>query len=228
MKKILILGGIFVLVAGVVFVVLFTTSGVNYGDAVKQTEKILDSKELVAEVLNTKVDSVETYSETMANGYVQKVQETKGVVDELLSSKACADKYKDKCNELGSSFEKISKSAEAVDVISKFVLESKDMAGVSKDTLSEMKKSSNEFIQGMATDLLEYKEMVEAFDTKYTSSTDATEYVADYTSIVDKAAELRDKYTDIDAAKLYGASEEEILSFYDKVEELKNAFAEEK
>ncbi len=228
MKKILILLGIFFATAGIVTVVLFTTSGVNYKDAIAKSEEILASKELVSEILNTRINSIDNYDESKANNYVQKIQETKSVLDELLASKACEGKYKEKCDALGGSFDVINKSAESVSAISKFVAESKDLAGISNDTLSEMKKSSNEFIQQMASDVIDYRRLIDDFSAKYGANADATDYVSDYSKIADKTEELKEKYTKIDSEKLYGVSSEEILSFYDKVEELKNAFAEEK
>ena len=89
-------------------------------------------------------------------------------------------------------------------------------------------RCENEFIQQMASDLMDYRQLIDDFSAKYGANADAADYVSDYSKIADKAEELEEKYTKIDSEKLYGSSSEEILSFYDKVEELKNAFAEEK
>lgn len=228
-KKLLILGGAFVASLAIVFVVLFTTSRVNYSGAVEKSEAILSSKETVSEVLNTKLDDLSKFDAAKLENYSATIKETKEKLGELQSEKACTDtKYKEKCEELGKAFEKLELSSDSTAVIIKFVNESQDIAGVSSDTLNELKNSTNPFLQELGNDLIEYRGLVDSFKEKYVANADDVDFVADYSKIDEKRVELLDKYSKISSEKLFGASNEELLSFYDKIEELKKLFAEEK
>ena len=227
-RNIFILIGAFVLSLAAVFVVLFTTSRVSYDGAVKKADELLSSKDVVSGVLNTKISSLSEFDAEKLEQYSATIREMKDKITALQEDKACKDsKFKERCDELSGIYEKLELSAESVGTISKFVKESQDVAGVSTDTLSEMKNSSNQYLQNMAIDLLEYREMINTFKEKYTANADDEDYVADYTAFDEKLKALGDKYANVDSKDLFGASNSELLSFYDKIEELKKLFAEE-
>lgn len=227
-KKILILGGAFLASLAIVFVVLFTTSGTNYSGATEKADKILASKDIVAEVLNGQVTDYSKFDESKLNEYSEKVFELEGEVKDLQSDKACATKFKSDCDVIVAGYDKLKLSADSTAIIIKFVKESQDIAGISNDTLSEMKSSSNAYLQTLANDLSDYRAAVDAFSEKYVANADDTDFVADYSTVDDKYRVLKEKYSSIKSDQLFGASNEELLSFYDKIEELKKRFAEEK
>lgn len=227
-KKIMILGGAFLASLVIVFVVLFTTSGTNYSGAIEKADKLLASKDIVAEVLNGQVTDYSKFDESKLNEYSEKVLELESEVKDLQSDKACATKFKSDCDAIVESYDKLKLSADSTAIIVKFVKESQDIAGISNDTLSEMKGSSNTYLQTLANDLSDYRAAVDAFSEKYVANADDADFVADYSTVDDKYRALKEKYSSIKSDQLFGASNEELLSFYDKIEELKKRFAEEK
>ena len=229
MKKGLILLGALLESGGIVFVVLFTTSRVNYSGASSKIDEILTSRDTVADVLNTEVSDYSKFDAQKLQDYASTVRATKEKVDALRANKACSvEKFKERCDELGEIYDKLVLSADSTDIIIKFVTESSDIAGVSTNTLNEMADSSNMYLQTMAKDLLDYKKAVDDFKSKYVANADDTDFVVDYSEIDKKYQALKSKYSEIESEQLFGASDEELLSFYDKIEELKKLFAEEK
>ena len=227
-KKLLILSGIFLLSLGAVFVVLFTTSRVDYKSGIEKLDSLASSEDVVSSVLNAEVADYSKFDASKLENYASTVKGMKENLDALRADKVCADKYKERCDELGAIYEKLELSADSTGVIIKFTNEAKDIAGVSSDTLSEMKNSSNSYLQTLAKELAEYREAVDEFKAKYVANADDTDYVADYTKIDEKYQALKKKYSEIKSEQLFGASNEEMLSFYGKIEELKKLFAEEK
>jgi len=230
MKKKVIIGvSLFIVSALAVVLALFMTSETDNGAAIEKLDAMLASRDKASLVLSGDLDDLSKFDPETLKNYSESIRENKQNLDELLADKVCGnDKNKSHCDELSTSYSKLSESADVVDLIAEFVTQSQDVAGVSNDTLEKMKGSSNGFLQEFANDLLVYRAAVDSFSSSYVANADSSGFVNDYSSIEKQGREIKEKYSEIDSAKLLGSSAEDLLSFYDKAEEFKQLLSENK
>lgn len=93
---------------------------------------------------------------------------------------------------------------------------------LSDEDLGALSKSDYSYLVGMAKDIGDYREKVKKFDAN------DGEFDKSYKALVDEGEKLQKKYEDVKFEDMIGRKREEVLAYYDRVDELNKILQEQK
>lgn len=225
--KIAICATVGVVVALTVFLVLLLTNQVSgYREAKNYTDEILSTRGAVVAFLDAEGDDelsnedIELYKKfksavEKSESYTESLSASKAMKNEVVS-----EKYKRAKKEL----EKLSRYRD-VEVL---IFDAMEDGELSDDELKVFAESKNDFLVAMATDLTEHRAKFAEFYEKYGEFEDVNdaELDSEYSELMSYSESIAKKYAKISMMDVVGMSRDDILHFYDTIEELNNYLAE--
>lgn len=203
-------------------IMLLLRGNLGYKEALGDANEILKTKVEVSAFLNGEAESLELDDEAShrveefekAGEKVAQYMESLGA-SAALKNQAVAEKYESAKEAYG----KLEKTMNIERTVMKLV---KAEDGVSAEDLAELEKSDNKFLQEMAKRLSEYRALAEDFSKKYgdVENVDEKKLIEDYGNFEIAGEELTDAYAELSFKDIFDFDKDEVLSFYDRIEEL--------
>lgn len=198
-----------------------TEQKVDYSTILEKTHEIAKGKNAVEVFLNTQAKAAKLSDEEkkVAEEFEKVIPEDKAMQDLLQKIK---DINAGKSEEIEKATDEVALSY--IHLRTLFLAE-QDMkvafdGELSDQDLESLSNSENDYLSKMAKDMIGYRAKVKKLNAK------DKEFEKNYKSLVSEGEALQKKYADVKIEDLVGKNKEELLMFYDKIDEL-NKYLEE-
>lgn len=168
--------------------------------------------EQISQILELKDDILSAKDSSKLVELNNKIKEVSDTLDKIKEEDLKSDEAKAKLQEVKEKFAKIKEVGELAGLISKLSEET----GVNSETIDELKQ--NEKLKNLGETLGEYKSKLDEFKSKYAEKGEDVQAVLDYSALESQAEAVKEKLQEVELPEL---TSDEIESFYDKIEELK-------
>ncbi len=187
----------------------------NYSDVLEKTHEIAQGKNAVEVFLNTKTKAAKLSDEEkkVAEEFEKVIPEDKAMQELLQKIK---DINSGKSEEIDKATDEVALSYAYLRTL---LLAEQDMkvafdGELSDQDLESLGNSENDYLSKMAKDVIDYRAKVKKLNAK------DKEFEKNYKSLLSEGETLQKKYADVKIEDLVGKNKEELLLFYDKIDEL--------
>lgn len=201
----------------VVVAMILINGRVDYTGARENIAGILETKPAVERFLDADVKSLDFTDEEKGKmaDFEAALEQCESKAKELKESAAMKD------NELKAKYDAIEGDFDMMARLMTTWSEVKMLTDLTDENLATLKKSENEKIRALAEDFGSYRAEVESFKKQYTENAKKSSSVIEaYGQLQVKGDELSKKYASLSLKDITGVTKVDILSFYDRIEEL--------
>lgn len=218
-KVVLVLAlGVLALI-GVFGALALTHERINYAEARETVSGIASTKESIEKLFDAKLESLD-FSD-----------DEKAVMDEFETALAKCKDYKTsfeasnvlKDEEVAKKFDEVKEKYARIEKLSQSWNDVKLLFDLTDKNLATLKKSSNQTLKTLAEELSEYRAEVANFKKQYeTNAKKDSAVIEAYGKMQLIGDDLNKKYENMSLETIIGMSRDDILGFYETIEELNN------
>ena len=204
---------------GVFSVLAITHERINYAEARETVSGIASTKDSIEKLFDAKLESLD-FSE-----------EEKAVMDEFETALAKCKDYKTsleasnvlKDEEVAKKYDEVKEKYALIEKLAQSWNDVKLLFDLTDNNLAALKKSSNQTLKTLAEEVSEYRAEVANFKKQYEASAKKDSSVIEaYGKMQLIGEDLNKKYANISLETIIGMSRDDILGFYETIEELNN------
>ena len=209
---VLALGGVFGSLA-------LTHERINYAEARENVSEIAKTKESVEKLFDAKLESLELTDEDKAvmDEFESALEKCRNYITSLEASNVLKDA------EVAEKFNAVKEKYALVEKLSNSWNDTKLLFDLTDENLARLKKSESEALKVLAEELSEYRAEVANFRKQYAANAKKDSAVIEaYGKMQLIGEDLNKKYADVKLETIIGMSRDDILGFYETIEELNN------
>lgn len=209
---VLALGGVFGSLA-------LTHERINYAEARENVSEIAKTKESVEKLFDAKLESLELTDEDKAvmDEFESALEKCRNYITSLEASNVLKDA------EVAEKFNTVKEKYALVEKLSNSWNDTKLLFDLTDENLARLKKSESEALKVLAEELSEYRAEVANFKKQYAANAKKDSAVIEaYGKMQLIGEDLNKKYADVKLETIIGMSRDDILGFYETIEELNN------
>ena len=204
---------------GVFGALALTHERINYAEARETVSGIASTKESIEKLFDAKLESLDLSDED------------KAVMDEFETALAKCKDYKTsleasnvlKDEEIAKKYDEVKEKYVRIEKLSQSWNDTKLLFDLTDENLAALKKSSNQTLKTLAEELSEYRAEVANFKMQYeTNAKKDSAVIEAYGKMQLIGDELNKKYENMSLETIIGMSRDDILGFYETIEELNN------
>ena len=204
---------------GVFGALALTHERINYAEARETVSGIASTKESIEKLFDAKLESLNLSDKD------------KAVMEEFETALAKCKDYKIsleasnvlKDEEVAKKYDEVKEKYVRIEKLSQSWNDTKLLFDLTDENLAALKKSSNQTLKTLAEELSEYRAEVANFKKQYEASAKKDSSVIEaYGKMQLIGEDLNKKYASISLETIIGMSRDDILGFYETIEELNN------
>lgn len=204
---------------GVFGALALTHERINYAEARETVSGIASTKESIEKLFDAKLESLDLSDED------------KAVMDEFETALAKCKDYKTsleasnvlKDEEIAKKYDEVKEKYARIEKLSQSWNDVKLLFDLTDENLATLKKSSNQTLKTLAEELSEYRAEVANFKKQYeTNAKKDSAVIEAYGKMQLIGDDLNKKYENMSLETIIGMSRDDILGFYETIEELNN------
>jgi hypothetical protein len=219
-KKVMLVALLGVLALGGVFGTLaLTHERINYAEARENVSEIAKTKESVEKLFDAKLKSLELTDEDKAvmDEFEGALEKCRNYITSLEASNVLKDA------EVAEKFNTVKEKYALVEKLSNSWNDTKLLFDLTDENLARLKKSESEALKVLAEEFSEYRAEVANFKKQYAANAKKDSAVIEaYGKMQLIGEDLNKKYADVKLETIIGMSRDDILGFYETIEELNN------
>ena len=219
-KKVVLVALLGVLALGGVFGILaLTHERINYAEARENVSEIAKTRESVEKLFDAKLESLELTDEDKAiiSEFEGALEKCKNYITSLEASNVLKDAA------VAEKFNAVKEKYALVEKLSNSWNDTKLLFDLTDENLAKLKKSESEALKVLAEELSEYRAEVANFKKQYAANAKKDSAVIEaYGKMQLIGEDLNKKYADVKLETIIGMSRDDILGFYETIEELNN------
>lgn len=219
-KKVVLVALLGVLALGGVFGTLaLTHERINYAEARENVSEIAKTKESVEKLFDAKLESLELTDDSKAiiSEFEGALEKCKNYITSLEASNVLKDAA------VAEKFNAVKEKYALVEKLSNSWNDTKLLFDLTDENLAKLKKSESEALKVLAEELSEYRAEVTNFKKQYAANAKKDSAVIEaYGKMQLIGEDLNKKYADVKLETIIGMSRDDILGFYETIEELNN------
>ena len=196
-----------------------THERINYAEARETVSGIASTKESIEKLFDAKLESLDLSDEDKAvmNGFETALAKCKDYKTSLEASNVLKDE------EIAKKYDEVKEKYSRIEKLSQSWNDVKLLFDLTDENLAALKKSSNQTLKTLAEELSEYRAEVANFKKQYeTNAKKDSAVIEAYGKMQLIGDDLNKKYENMSLETIIGMSRDDILGFYETIEELNN------
>ena len=204
---------------GVFGALALTHERINYAEARETVSGIASTKESIEKLFDAKLESLDLSDEdkVVMNEFETALAKCKDYKTSLEASNVLKDE------EVAKKYDEVKEKYVRIEKLSQSWNDTKLLFDLTDENLATLKKSSNQTLKTLAEELSEYRAEVANFKKQYeTNAKKDSAVIEAYGKMQLIGDELNKKYENMSLETIIGMSRDDILGFYETIEELNN------
>lgn len=204
---------------GVFSVLAITHERINYAEARETVSGIASTKESIEKLFDAKLESLDLSDEDKA--VMEEFETALAKCKDYKTSLEASNVLKDE--EVAKKYDEVKEKYVRIEKLSQSWNDTKLLFDLTDENLATLKKSSNQTLKTLAEELSEYRAEVANFKKQYeTNAKKDSAVIEAYGKMQLIGDELNKKYENMSLETIIGMSRDDILGFYETIEELNN------
>lgn len=204
---------------GVFGALALTHERINYAEARETVSGIASTKGSIEKLFDAKLESLDLSDEDKAvmNEFETALAKCKDYKTSLEASNVLKDE------EIAKKYDEVKEKYARIEKLSQSWNDAKLLFDLTDENLATLKKSSNQTLKTLAEELSEYRAEVANFKKQYeTNAKKDSAVIEAYGKMQLIGDDLNKKYENMSLETIIGMSRDDILGFYETIEELNN------
>ena len=204
---------------GVFGALALTHERINYAEARETVSGIASTKESIEKLFDAKLESLDLSDEDKA--VMEEFETALAKCKDYKTSLEASNVLKDE--EIAKKYDEVKEKYSRIEKLSQSWNDVKLLFDLTDENLAALKKSSNQTLKTLAEELSEYRAEVANFKKQYeTNAKKDSAVIEAYGKMQLIGDDLNKKYENMSLETIIGMSRDDILGFYETIEELNN------
>ena len=204
---------------GVFGALALTHERINYAEARETVSGIASTKESIEKLFDAKLESLDLSDEDKA--VMEEFETALAKCKDYKTSLEASNVLKDE--EIAKKYDEVKEKYARIEKLSQSWNDTKLLFDLTNENLATLKKSSNQTLKTLAEELSEYRAEVANFKKQYEANAKKDSAVIEaYGKMQLIGDDLNKKYENMSLETIIGMSRDDILGFYETIEELNN------